>query len=77
MEVFKELLGIQSNAEAIYWLLALASTFLFFLKLVFSIFGGDADSDVDVDMDIADDGDFTDDVDHDSIFSTDTILAFF
>jgi len=75
MEFFKELLGIQSNAEAVYWILALASTFLFFVKLVLSIFGGDADSDVD----IIEDGDFTDDgdLDSDSIFSTNTILAFF
>ncbi len=79
MEVFKELLGIQSNAEAVYWILALTSTFLFFLKLMLSIFGGDADSDVDMadDIDIADDGDFSDDADSGSVFTTDTILAFF
>ena len=77
MEAFKELLGITTNAEAVYWILALTSTFLFFLKLLLSIFGGDTDTDVDVDLDTGDDVDFSDDVDHESFFSINTILAFF
>jgi hypothetical protein len=75
MELFKEILGIQSNAEAVYWILALTSTFLFLLKLILSIFGGVADSDIDM----TDDADFTEDgdLDNDSVFSSNTILAFF
>lgn len=84
METFKELLGIQTDFEAAYWVIAIAATFLFLLKFILSIIGNDSgDGDVDVDFsegDIAD-GDFGDDANtgdsgHDDYISIDTILAF-
>jgi membrane protein implicated in regulation of membrane protease activity len=43
-ESFKLFLGIQTNAEAIYWCLAIIGTLFFLLKILFSFFGGDAET---------------------------------
>jgi len=75
MESFKHLLGIQSNAEAIYWILAITSTTFFLLKLLLSIFGGDTDIDSEIPDGI--DSGFEGDIDTTEIFSLNSVLAFF
>lgn len=42
-ESFKLFLGIETNAEAIYWCLAIVGTLFFLLKILFSFFGGEGD----------------------------------
>lgn len=69
METFKEILGIQSNIEAVYWLIALAGTFLFFVKIVLSFSGSEAE-----DVDFSDGIEGGDGVDH--VVSVETIIAF-
>jgi len=81
MEAFKELLGIQSDLEAAYWVIALTATFLFFIKFLLSLFGGDSgESDIS-DIDFADGSDISDGSEMDSetdgsLFSVDTVLSF-
>ena len=61
---FKELFSIATDIEAVYWIVALAASFLFSIKLIMSMLGADA-LDFDVDMEA--------DAGH---VSVDTILAF-
>jgi hypothetical protein len=68
MEAFKELLGIATNAEAIYWIFAITGSFLLMLRVILRWFGGDADADVD--------GDFDTDGDGGGVINLNTIIAF-
>jgi membrane protein implicated in regulation of membrane protease activity len=51
MEAMKEFLGIATNAEAVYWIIAIAGSFLFLVKLILNFLGGDSDVDADIDVD--------------------------
>ena len=86
MESFKAFLGIKTNIEAFYWLLALSGSFLFVVKILLAMLGGESDADADIDIDadvdfdadsdvdVSDDADS--DADYSSIISINTIISF-
>jgi membrane protein implicated in regulation of membrane protease activity len=64
LDSFKTLLGISTDAEAFYWLMALLGTFFFIVKIVINLVGKDKSAS-DIDLDGS----------HD-FFSIETILSF-
>jgi len=87
LETFKELLGIQSNLEAAYWVIAITATLLFISKFLLSIIGSDSgegeidgidvsggDADISADMDISEGSDSAEA--DTGYFSIDTVLSF-